>query len=1005
MQNSGSSGTPGTALPVAALDAAIEARVQSVGREIFAKSASNQMGLFDKGYWSGKMMEWSMQYPAFKVEMFRFVDVLPSLHNSDQVAEHIRQYFLRPEVEFPGVIRAGLGVATSSGLTAKLAATSIRKNVTAMASTFITGENAAGAKKNLERLWNNGFCFTVDILGEAALSEPEALEYQRRYLDLVENLSKEVRAWKAQSQLESHPLQAVPRANVSVKCSSLYSQMDNLAFRTSVDAVKSRLRPILSAAVKNGTFVNLDMEQNDCRELLMTVAEEIFCESEFASYPHFGLVVQAYLLSSQDDIRRVKSFAERRKAPITVRLVKGAYWDYEVIQSLQRNWPIPVFTDKAATDENYERCTDLLLESYPQILSAFGSHNVRNLAYAMTRAEALKLDKSAFEVQMLFGMAEPFKRAIASMGYRVREYAPVGDLIPGMAYLVRRLLENTSNEGFLRAKFVNNADADTLLANPALRKKPASQNAYKEKNMTFQNEAFRDFSKAEVRAEMDKAIVDVRKKFPIQVDAIINGKMIEGLKFEEVKNPSNLSETVAKYAVTSKEHAELAVKSCESALKPWGDRSVGDRVAVLRKAAQIMRTRKSELSALMVLEIGKNYREADADVAEAIDFCDYYAQEMEKLDAARSMGSSPGESNQYLYRPRGTAVAIAPWNFPFAILCGMTVGPMVAGNPVIMKPAEQSSGIALYLYQILREAGTPAEVVHLLPGPGEVVGAYLVTHPKVHIVSFTGSRAVGLQILNQASAVVPGQRHIKRVVAEMGGKNALLIDDDADLDEAVVASLQSAFSFQGQKCSALSRLIVHESCYDKFKSRLVEGLKSWSIGVAENPAFKVGPVIDADSQSRLLKVLERNRSKVVAQLAVPEALQGQGHFVPATILEDTDFKSELGQQEFFGPIVTLFKVKSFDEGLAAMNDVDYALTGGIFSRSPKNLERARREIEVGNLYINRGITGALVFKQPFGGFKLSGVGAKAGGPDYLLQFLEPRTVCENTMRRGFAPEI
>jgi RHH-type proline utilization regulon transcriptional repressor/proline dehydrogenase/delta 1-pyrroline-5-carboxylate dehydrogenase len=966
------------------------------------------MGLFDKGYLSGKMMEWSMQYPAFKIEMFRFVDVLPSLHNADQIAEHIRQYFLRPELEFPAVIRAGLGFA-SSGLTAKLAASSIKKNVASMAQTFITGENVETARKTLQKLWKGGFCFTVDILGEAALSKREAEAYQARYLDLIRDLARESKEWSSNPVLEASPLGSVPRANVSVKCSSLYSQLDNMAFRASVDAVKERLRPVLRAAVEGRVFVNLDMEQNDYRDMFMTVAEEIFCEPEFEAYPHFGLVVQAYLLSASSDIERVKAFAARRKAPVTVRLVKGAYWDYEVIQAEQRGWPVPVFMQKAETDANYERCTAQLLEAYPKVLSAFGTHNVRSIAFALSAAEALKLDKTAFELQMLFGMAEPFKKTLAEMGYRVREYAPVGEILPGMAYLVRRLLENTSNEGFLRASFVDHKEIDQLLANPNTRVKSNSelqpQSKTEEKSAMFQNEALRDFTQAHNRDAMNAALKKLRAELPITVNAIVNGRVIENLPLQDVKNPSDTSQTVTRFALSTTEVAEEAVKACEAAIKTWGVAPVETRCAALRKAAQIMHARKDELAATMVLEVGKNFREADADVAEAIDFCNYYAQEMEHFSKPRDMGSSPGESNQYLYYPRGPAVAIAPWNFPLAILCGMTAGPLVAGNPTLMKPAEQSSGIALKLYKIFIEAGIPKDAVHLVPGQGETVGRYLVQHPKIHVVSFTGSRAVGLQIMEEAAKVGKGQKHLKKVVCELGGKNAIIVDEDADLDEAVVGALNSAFSFQGQKCSALSRLIVHESCYDRFKERFKEAMLSLKIGTADDPSAKVGPVIDEDSQRRVLGVIERNRDKIVAQLEVPAELKNKGHFVPPTIFESSDFQSELGQQEFFGPLVTLFKVKSFDEAIRAMNDVDYALTGGIFSRSPKNLERARRELEVGNLYINRGITGALVYKQPFGGFKLSGAGGKAGGPDYLLLFLEPRSVTENTMRRGFAPEI
>lgn len=944
-----------------------------------------------------------MHYPDFKIEMFRLVDVLPVLRDVDSVSEHIKQYLLRDELKFPSVIRAGLGLATSNALTSKFAAASIRKNVEGMARGFITGQDAASAQKTLRRLWDQGTCFTVDILGEAAITENEALHYQQKYLNLVKELPGEVKAWPANVKIEASPLGPIPRANVSVKCSSLYSQIDVLAFEHSKTVIKDRLRPIFKQAVQLGVFVNLDMEQNDFRDLFFAVAEDLFMEDEFRAYPHLGIVVQAYLKSSLADVDRMIALARRRGSPFTIRLVKGAYWDSEVIAAMRNNVEPPVFLEKAATDANYEVCARRLLDHYPVILAAFGSHNVRNLAFVMACAEELKLDPRSFEIQMLFGMAEPFKKALVSLGYRLREYAPVGDLLPGMAYLVRRLLENTSNEGFLRASFVDKKSVDSLLVDPRERVRGLDSRTLKEKQIMFANESFQDFAVESARKNVFEAVEKVSRKLPIECKAVIGGKLVENLKFEDVFCPSDLKTKVSRFALCGKAEADRALEIASQS--KWKEQSVAYRCGVLRKAAQKMREAKAELTAIMVLEVAKSYREADADVCEAIDFCEYYAQEMERLSKGLDTSAGPGEATSYRYTARGVTVAIAPWNFPLAILCGMTVGPLVAGCPVVMKPAEQSSGIAAKLFDILMDAGVDPTAVHLLPGLGEDVGAALVASPLTHIVNFTGSRSVGLHLLSACAQVAPGQRHIKRVVAEMGGKNALIIDEDADLDEAVMGALHSAFGFQGQKCSALSRLLVHEKCFDVFKSRFLEAMKSLKIGTPKDPSFKVGPVIDREARSRLMGVIERNKSAIIGQLSLPDALINEGHYVPPTVFESSDPKSELGQVEFFGPLVTLFKVKDFSDAARVFNDVDYALTGGIYSRSPRNLERAKNELECGNLYINRSVTGALVYRHPFGGYKLSGVGAKAGGPDYLLQFLEPRSVAENTMRRGFAPEI
>jgi RHH-type transcriptional regulator, proline utilization regulon repressor / proline dehydrogenase / delta 1-pyrroline-5-carboxylate dehydrogenase len=366
------------------------------------------------------------------------------------------------------------------------------------------------------------------------------------------------------------------------------------------------------------------------------------------------------------------------------------------------------------------------------------------------------------------------------------------------------------------------------------------------------------------------------------------------------------------------------------------------------------------------------------------------------------VGHAPGEISQYLYKPRGVVTVIAPWNFPLAILAGQVAAALVSGNTVVMKPAEQSSLVALGLYEIFKQAGLPASVLQFLPGYGEVVGDYLVKHMHTTTIAFTGSKAVGLLIAKNSAVVQPGQQHVKRCIIEMGGKNALIIDNDADLDEAVDACLYSAFGFSGQKCSAASRVIVLQDVYDKFVERLVEAAGSLQISSAEHPQAYLGPVVDEEAYTRLLKVIEeaRQKYKILYSANVPAG----GYFVPITIIGNAKGSDDVAQNEFFGPIMTLVKAKDLDDALAIANSTEYALTGGLFSRSPANIEKVKNELEVGNMYINRGITGAMVDRHPFGGFKMSGIGSKTGGPDYLKQYMEPIVVTENTMRRGFAPE-
>jgi RHH-type proline utilization regulon transcriptional repressor/proline dehydrogenase/delta 1-pyrroline-5-carboxylate dehydrogenase len=414
-----------------------------------------------------------------------------------------------------------------------------------------------------------------------------------------------------------------------------------------------------------------------------------------------------------------------------------------------------------------------------------------------------------------------------------------------------------------------------------------------------------------------------------------------------------------------------------------------------------MRTRRHQLNAIIISEVGKPWKEADGDVAEAIDFCDYYAEQAERLGKNQVTSNIPGEDNYFYYYPRGVAAVIAPWNFPLAIAVGMTVAALVCGNAVALKPAEQSSLIAAAFAQILLEAGVPPKVFSLLPGAGEVVGAALVADPRVALICFTGSRAVGLQILSSATKSIPDQRTIKKVIAELGGKNAIIVDEDADEDEAIRGILSSAFGFAGQKCSACSRLIVVGSHYDRFITRLSEAADDLILGLASDSSSVVGPVVDIEAFERIKALLKSPPGTVTtkSQRTIPD-----GYFIPPTIIKDPPLDSSHWREEIFGPVLSTRNVRTFEEALSLAMNSPYALTGGVYSRNPDHLHLAKRQFRVGNLYLNRGITGALVGRQPFGGGKMSGVGSKAGGPDYLLQFVEPHCITENTMRRGFVPE-
>ncbi|BAY07852.1 L-glutamate gamma-semialdehyde dehydrogenase [Calothrix sp. NIES-2098] len=994
-----------------------EPKTQEIAKQLLEATQENRSffaSLRDQMRWDDKLLAWAMSNPGLRVQLFRFIDTLPALRSKPEIAAHLQEYLGDESVELPAALKGMLNFANPDSMPGQVAATTVATAVETLAHKYIAGENITQVIKTVERLRKEKMAFTIDLLGEAVITETEAKSYLERYLELIAQLVAASKNWKAIGAIDEADGEQLPKVQVSVKLTAFYSQFDPLDAEGSEARVSDRIRTLLRHAKELGAAVHFDMEQYAYKDITLNILKKLLTEEEFRQRTDIGITIQAYLRDSEQDAKDVIAWLKQRGYPLTIRLVKGAYWDQETIKAAQKHWPQPVYNDKAASDANFEAITQLLLENHQYVYAAIGSHNVRSQARAIAIAESLKVPRRCFEMQVLYGMGDKLAKALVDKGYRVRVYCPYGELLPGMAYLIRRLLENTANSSFLRQN-LENRPIEELIAPPnidlshAKAQSQASalggsadlkQLARKEEKVGFLGAADTDYAEEEERRKSAEAFQAVHQQLGRTYLPLINGEYVNTQEAIDSLNPSNFSQVIGKVGLISVEQAEQAMKAAKAAFPGWRKTPVKQRADILRKAADLMEQRRAELSAWIVLEVGKPVKEADAEVSEAIDFCRYYADEMERLDKGVNYDVS-GETNRYLYQPRGIAVVISPWNFPLAIACGMTVAALVTGNCTLLKPAETSSVITAKLTEILVEAGIPQGVFQYVPGKGSQVGAYLVSHPDTHVIAFTGSQEVGCKIYAEASTLKPLQRHMKRVIAEMGGKNGIIVDESADLDQAVVGVVQSAFGYSGQKCSACSRVIVQQSIYDTFVQRLVEATKSLNIGEAELPSTQVGPVIDANARDRIREYIEKG--KVEAKLALELPAPEQGYFIGPVIFSEVSPNGIIAQQEIFGPVLAVIKVKDFQEALAVANGTNFALTGGLYSRTPSHIQQAQQDFEVGNLYINRTITGAIVARQPFGGFNLSGVGSKAGGPDYLLQFLEPRTITENIQRQGFAP--
>ncbi len=971
-------------------DNGLEADVRTLARTLLASAAGSRPALY-RGI-NGALLARCMADPRLSTALFRFVDTLPQLHNAPRPAKEIAVH-LAAYLDESGA-RGGLATLLRLGAWPSLAWIA-RRQVHALSRLLLAGETEGELETVLDQLAAIPARSTVDAVGEAVLSEREADAYLARNLHLLSRL-------RARGAPPTN-MNLNPSLNLSLKLSALSPRFDPLDAEGARVRVFRRIEPLIGAAAECGATLTIDMEQYELKPLILRLFLDLLDAFPDPRWQP-AIALQAYLPDTGSDLDRVLDAAQRHGRRLGVRLVKGAYRDQEAAWAAQRGWRLPTWREKAHTDWHYELLTGRLLASCDSLYPAIAGHNLRSQAVALAHARRLGLASSLWEAQMLFGMAEPLRDALVAAGVAVRIYVPVGDAEVGIAYLIRRLLENTDSTSTLRRAYFEGADFEALLEAPMEPK--TAPKALPISGESFANLPLLDFSRDEERAALAGALAVVRASLPRRYSLDVPGCRLPPVATHTVRNPAQPADVLGECGLAGSEHVDVAVTRASEAFPRWAATPVRTRAAIMRRAADLIVGERHLLAGLEVLEVGKNWREADADVAEAVDFLRYYAGQMEAVDGWRSTTSFPGEDNRSAYVARGVAVVIAPWNFPLAILAGMTSAALVAGNTVLMKPALPALLIAHELLRLLRAAGLPADVCRIVAG-GPEIGARLVAHRAVHLVAFTGSRAVGLDILRSAHTPTAGQKHVKQVVCEMGGKNAIIVDSDADLDEAVAGIVASAFGYQGQKCSACSRVIVVDQgnrLFDALLERLAGAGAALAWGRPEDPAYSHGPLITQAAQRKALDYIEIGKSegRLVWQGSVPADSRG-GWYVPPTIFAGIRPEHRLAREEVFGPVLAVLHAPDFETALAWAADSDYALTGGVYSRLPAHLERARRAFAVGNLYLNRPITGARVGVQPFGGIALSGTGVQAGGPDYLKQFLWSRCVSENTMRHGFIP--
>lgn len=914
--------------------------------------------------------------------LFRFVDVFPALNRPGALARHLVEYF--PD-DAPWIMRLSRRAAASSWL-AGMAEMVTRRVVRTLARRFIAGETPLEAVAAARRLESDGCGASIDLLGEAVVSKSEAGRYRDLYLELLDAFAV---PWPGAPPAPLAP--CGPRKNCSIKLSALTPRFHPLDTEGSSRAIRERLRPILRRARDAGVHVQFDMEEYESRDLTLRVAQDLLDEPEFRERTDVGIVVQSYLRDADAFLDGVLAWIRTRGlgpngSGMTIRLVRGAYWDVEVALALAAGRTPPVWRTHAETDACYHRLLDRLLDPRSGVRTAVATHNVPSIAQALATVEARRLEPGSWEFQMLHGMGAPLARALTARRLPLRLYVPIGDLTSGIGYLVRRLLENASNESLLGISLRRSAAPAAVVDDW-----PRTELAHA---------PLADFARSDARDEFDRAIRLVKGRLGARVPIVLAGRELDSARTLSRRDPSNPDRVVSESALASPDVVDRAAQTAEAARLAWEGRGFAERAAILRKAADLLLEIRGVAAVWEIFEAGKPWREADADVCEAVDHLRFAAQEADRLAAGEILEPQiPGERNILRYRSRGVVAVITPWNFPVAIPSGAIAPALAAGNAVLFKPAEQTPQCGLILARALWDAGVPEDVLAFLPGTGEECGAALAHHPLVAMIAFTGSRGVGLRIAEVAAR--PGARGLRRVVFEMGGKNAIVVDASADPDEAVRAVRSSAFDYAGQKCSAASRLVVVDGA-EGILDRLVGASSALRIGSAVDSATDLPPLIDEAALAKFRRHAEiARRDGAILLETRQDLLPAKGWFAGPMIVDRLPPDSPVLRDEIFGPLLAVRRARDLDDAIAIASDSDYALTAGLFSRTPSHIRRFLDTIEAGNVYINRKITGAVVGRHPFGGMRFSGSGEKAGGPGTIHAYLQAVSVSEKTIRHGF----
>jgi RHH-type proline utilization regulon transcriptional repressor/proline dehydrogenase/delta 1-pyrroline-5-carboxylate dehydrogenase len=982
------------------LDTEVAKLIESLRKNLFSYKTSLFERMSDFG------LDLTARYALLRIHLLKFLAILPNLDHDKRGTEVKRiliESFRRLCLDSRKAKRlqakgqdAGLpnwlyycirfGYYVARIFPAGPLAILIRFSVRLMATRFIAGENIESVEKSFSALFNSGRDVTLDQLGELVVSEKEADHYRDEVIKLIKGFGQYITKGEKNTA-------GINRAHVSIKVSALCSDFKPYAKDYTYKLVAPRLIEILTIAKANEVFINIDAEHYDYRDLVLYIYRKVLLETdELKDFSQTGIVLQAYLRDGAEHLGDIVSLAKERGQRMPIRIVKGAYWDAETVEANAHSFNAPEFLNKEETDLNFRQLIIEIFKNDPHVQLCLASHNFEDHCFAVALRSQKYSHIPIIEHQCLHMTYEALSTSLVKMGWPTRNYVPVGSLLVGMAYLVRRIMENSSQVGVLT--IMRSHKKMGRLEGPGIVHARNKQDRELNLDLTLESLTSDFFNVTPARLyladDINAVLVALEKFKNNDLEKVYNEKNNYNGEDFKVDCSSDPSITVGIIKHATKEDALKATQKVHDAFEKgeWSNCHWIKRASCLIKAADLMLATRAELSALVVYESGKSIIEALGDVDEAIDFLNFYARSEQMIHLT---GEDP--------KARGPICAITPWNFPIAIPTGMISAPLVAGNTVVLKSAEQTPLIAAALVDLLHAAGVPEDVLVYVPGSGSVIGSTLVENNHFAGQVFTGSKRVGLMIAHSASKKMFNNKNLDKeypvkAITEMGGKNAIIVTTNAELDETVSGILYSSFAHAGQKCSAASRIIVDESIKDSLIKRLREACQDIEVSEAYNVSCAVNPVITLKEKERLIRevklaseeaaacggrvIINRSDDDLPGYCVGPSVIELPAH---AAMKEDS-----FARRELFGPVVHIISFKGLDQALEIFNCTDYALTGGVFSQSQDDIDYLTAKMECGNIYINRSITGARVAIEPFGGFKLSGTGPKAGSKSYVSSF-------------------